>query len=194
MLGNHYDNQTRGELQTTYRPLCSWTQSVLMLESRGCSLRRIKELLKRRNRQWQGKCLTDEGFHLVPKVKQQLWGWCAQPASVFTSNVPCAFLFPLKLHCVFDSFPIVSFHPKLFLPIQLSLPLDYFPGLVCNERHLISKESLGWNLKWVFEAEYCSLEGNPAQGLGLWGMEMGNTLGMKDQVGIKNSRWLSDRA
>lgn len=139
---------------------------------------------KRRNRQREGKCLTNEGFHLVPKVKQQLWGWCTQPASVFTSNVPCAFLFTLKPHCVFDSFPIVSFHPKLFLPIQASLPLDYFPGLVCNERHLISKGSLGSILKWVFEADCCSMEGDPAQALDLWGVEMGNT-----GYGRTRSRW-----
>lgn len=95
--------------------------------------------------------------------------------SVFTSSVPCAFLFPLNPHCGFDSFPIVSFYPKLFLPIQASLFLDYFPGLVCNERHLISKESLGWILKWVFEADCCSVEGNPDRAPGLWGVEMGNT-------------------
>lgn len=171
VLGSCYDIQTRGELQTTYRPLCrpiqSWNQGLLPGKEKGSA--------KRRNRQWQGKCLTNENFRRVPKVKQQLWGWCTQPASVFTSNVPCTFLFSLKPRCVFDSFPIVSFHPKLFLPVQASLPLGYFPGLVCNERHLISKESLVWILKWVFEADCCSVEGNPAQALGLWGVEMGNT-------------------
>lgn len=159
-----------------------------MLESRSCCLGRKKE------EQWEGKSLTDEGFHLVAKVKEHLWGWCTQPASVFTSNVPCAFLFPLKPHCVFDSFPIVSFHPKLFLPIQASLPLDYFPGLVCNERHLINEESLGWILKLVFEADCCSLEGNPAWALGFWGVEMGNTgyAGTRSRWGKK--LWVAVRA
>lgn len=112
---------------------------------------------KRRNKQWEGGSLTAEDFHLAPKVKQQVRGWCTACArrSVFLcSHLMYHMSFPPpKPHCAFDSSPIVSFHPKLLLPVQASLPLDYFPGLVCNERRLISEASLGWIWKWVFEAD-----------------------------------------
>jgi len=61
--------------------------------------------------------------------------------------------------------PFLLFHPKLLLLIQVSLPLDYFPVLVCNEGHLSGEESSGWILKWVFEADDCAAvqsEGKPS--------------------------------
>lgn len=95
-----------------------------------------------------------------------------------------------KPHCAFDSFPIVSFHPKRLLPIQASVPLDYFPGLVCNERHLISEESLGWILKWVFEADDCTAvqsegKSSPNPQLVGSGNEEYSVCRGKEQIGIK---------
>jgi len=44
----------------------------LMLKGRDCCLGRKKEVLKRRNEQWEGESLTDEDFHLVLEVEQQV--------------------------------------------------------------------------------------------------------------------------
>lgn len=125
VLGDGADNETGGDLQTTdsfKKPLCGQSRSLLMLKSRDCCQGRKTEPLERRNRQWEGESQTDEDFHPLPKVKQQVWGWCtAWCVPVFTSNVPYVFLPPLQsLIVLLIPFLLFPFTPSaycLFKPL-----------------------------------------------------------------------------